>query len=659
MKRRIDHCAPPLALRNALARPASAAALAALLLIAAPTAQAAESTSVDDAFVSSSIAASASAETNEGSSGSTAQADESSSTASTESTSESATPTAASESENESSVTNDSSTTASDSSGQASEATTDEQTSTTVVTKPSSVLAEPKLISTGIVLSWSTEGTATEYRIYRKSATDSAYTAIATLTDGATHSFTDSDVTAATTYHYYVRTYYQAGTKQKSVKSSKVAATTYLATPTISTVSKKASKTTLKLSWQKVPLATTYQIDYATDRLFRTKQSISVKGSKKSLTISGLKKNQPYYVRIRAYSNGSALKLYSAYAQSQTANASATTTLTALEKTVTETTVTYTTVKKVKKKTVTKNGKTKRVTVYKTVKKNGKTKRVKVYTTTRKKHVTKTKKNILFEVRSQAGQQLYGFDTVQGGTSDGTYLYYVLYNRALEALGQPSCLIAKFKGANLKLKKLSGPLDIDHGNSLTYDTVHKRLIATHCENHLVRLSYISPKTLKVTKTLDVAAPSTATGIAQTLSSQKVLMTSYCAERKQYVAYLKETYTTAKGKQKSQYCFTVFDKNMNEVKRLLPSFVTKQTTQTVLATEDYILLGVSPKSGVEGGNQFLVYDWDGNYLTAIPVESSYELENAYFYQGQLYVTFYAATYGVAASRNNYVYLVSGL
>lgn len=278
---------------------------------------------------------------------------------------------------------------------------------------------------------------------------------------------------------------------------------------------------------------------------------------------------------------------------------------------------------------------------------------MKVYETTRKKVVTKTKKDILFEVRSQAGQQLYGYDTVQGGTSDGTYLYYVLYNRILESQGKPCCLIAKFKASNLKLTKLSDPLDINHANSLAYDTANRRLVAAHCRTHVARLSYINPKTLKVTQYVDAADPLASTADAQTASVPHIAAIAYCAERKQYVAY--------DSKKKG---FVVYDKQMKPVKRITPSLKSKQTSQTVLATEDYILLGVSPKSGVEGGNQLLVYDWDGNYITAIQLGASYELENAYFYQGHLYVTFYAAYYpaagsGESISRNNYVALVNGV
>lgn len=179
------------------------------------------------------------------------------------------------------------------------------------------------------------------------------------------------------------------------------------------------------------------------------------------------------------------------------------------------------------------------------------------------------------------------------------------------------------------------------------------MVAAHCKTHTARLSYISPKTLKITSYVDAADPLVTANAASVSTSLNLSAITYCAERKQYVAFE----TGKKG-------FVVYDKSMKPIRRITPSLTTKQVSQTVLATPDYILLGVSPKSGVEGGNQLLIYDWDGNYVSAIQLGSTYELESAYFYQGHLYVGFYAAYYpaagsGESISRNNYIALVNGI
>ena len=85
----------------------------------------------------------------------------------------------------------------------------------------------------------------------------------------------------------------------------------------ISSLSAGSKKFTVK--WKKsFNHISGYQIQYATDKKFKkNKKSISVSKSKTSKTVTGLKANKTYYVRIRAYYKNRNNKFYSAWSKAK------------------------------------------------------------------------------------------------------------------------------------------------------------------------------------------------------------------------------------------------------------------------------------------------------------------------------------------------------
>ncbi len=82
----------------------------------------------------------------------------------------------------------------------------------------------------------------------------------------------------------------------------------------ISSISKGSKSFTVKWKALKSSQITGYQIQYSTDKNFKNKKTITVKGSSKSSKkIKGLKGNKKYYVRIRTYKTRKDLKWYSSW----------------------------------------------------------------------------------------------------------------------------------------------------------------------------------------------------------------------------------------------------------------------------------------------------------------------------------------------------------
>lgn len=74
----------------------------------------------------------------------------------------------------------------------------------------------------------------------------------------------------------------------------------------------------------------------------------------------------------------------------------------------------------------------------------------------------------------------------------------------------PLCLRRRYSVFR-KVIKVSGPLDLDHGNDMTYNTDRKRLVVLHSTGKGKRLSVIRTDTLKVESVKDVKISSVLEG----------------------------------------------------------------------------------------------------------------------------------------------------
>jgi len=242
--------------------------------------------------------------------------------------------------------------------------------------------------------------------------------------------------------------------------------------------------------------------------------------------------------------------------------------------------------------------------------------------------------------KDQAKQYIGGYDTVQGGCTDGKYAYYAMNNRKVE-----KCRIVKVRLSDMKVVKVSSILEIAHGNDMTYNPDTKKIVVTHTKVNMRRLSIINPSTLKREKSFDVTIPKDLPGLKES-DHKKIVGFSgieYNADRKQYILYLKNTGD-----------FLILDNNFIPVTYVTLSYKTSVVKQGMDATKDFIL---TYHSGTT--NFFRVYTWEGKYITRINVKKGYELENIYHVGGQYYATFYYSYYKKGKlQRDNYVYKISG-
>ena len=159
--------------------------------------------------------------------------------------------------------------------------------------------------ATGIKLTWKKVTGANGYKVYRGS------TLIKTITNGSTVTFADTKAnTNGTKYTYKVVAKAAIGdsTLSKSVAVYRVAR------PSVSSVTNSAaSKMTVK--WGKNAKATGYQIQYSTDKTFKSgNKAVTVAGvSAVSKVIGSLTKNKTYYVRIRTYKTVGSAKYWSVW----------------------------------------------------------------------------------------------------------------------------------------------------------------------------------------------------------------------------------------------------------------------------------------------------------------------------------------------------------
>jgi len=149
--------------------------------------------------------------------------------------------------------------------------------------------------SNSITVSWSAVTSATGYRIYRSTSSGGTFSEVGTST---TTSFTDTGLTAGTTYYYKVAAENSGGT---GPQSNAVSALTRPDIPDGVTAT-AVSSSSITVSWSAVTGATGYRIYHSTS----SSGTFSEAGTSTtiSFTDTGLTASTAYYYKVAAYNSG-------------------------------------------------------------------------------------------------------------------------------------------------------------------------------------------------------------------------------------------------------------------------------------------------------------------------------------------------------------------
>ncbi len=172
-------------------------------------------------------------------------------------------------------------------------------------TTPTGVLAASASYSS-VKVSWTAVPGATGYQVYRATSSTGAYALAGTVTSS---SFTNTGLTAGTTYYYKVRSY--AGTtKVYSAFSSVVSARPVPAAPT-SPKATPATYNSIKVTWAAVSGATNYELYRATSSTGT--YALLTTTSYTYYTNTSVNTGAAYYYKVRAYRLVGSTKVYGAF----------------------------------------------------------------------------------------------------------------------------------------------------------------------------------------------------------------------------------------------------------------------------------------------------------------------------------------------------------
>ena len=235
----------------------------------------------------------------------------------------------------------------------------------------------------------------------------------------------------------------------------------------------------------------------------------------------------------------------------------------------------------------------------------------------------------------------------QAATTDGKYVY-CFYQKG----SSNNVVIVKINLKTKKKVKTSKVLRLNHANDATYNPDTKKLVVVHWNGHPYRVSFVDPKTLKVTGFKDIRPTMQTENMTQeVLSSIKSYAgITYNSNRKQYAMRISNSDS-----------LLILDRNLNPVKYVSIPSKGNERHQGLDSDNDRIF-NYKDKKGHH--NAVYVYDWDGKYLYKVMLNSKYEIQSV-FHSGSAYYAFFYRGHNVRKGcktyykRSSYIYRLGGI
>ena len=168
-------------------------------------------------------------------------------------------------------------------------------------------------VNSGIKVTWYEESGQSGYNIYRRAANYTTWHLVKTIEGTDTLSWIDKKIYNGHKYSYKVISF-----KDDEEKDNHIMKTVYrLKTPTVKDIY-SAGKSSFGIRTNKNAKATGYQINYSLTSGFGSSGSKLKKATTLKAKVTGLKANENYYVRVRAYKTVKGKKYYSAWSAKKT-----------------------------------------------------------------------------------------------------------------------------------------------------------------------------------------------------------------------------------------------------------------------------------------------------------------------------------------------------
>ncbi len=202
---------------------------------------------------------------------------------------------------------------------------------------------------------------------------------------------------------------------------------------------------------------------------------------------------------------------------------------------------------------------------------------------------------------------------MQGGCSDGKYMYLILENNK-----EKTDIITKVDMSTWEIVKQSEPLPLHHGNGMGYNSKTNELLVSHNTGAPKEVSTVDPETLTIKETFSL--------------EYDIYGISYNEKRDCYVIGI------------SGACaFAVLDSDFTELAYYEGNDV-KLANQSISCDDDYIYVGNSGVATNPGMEVLKIYNWMGEYQGIFRVDNVSEQEAFIPINGKHYITFYTGNGG---------------
>lgn len=214
------------------------------------------------------------------------------------------------------------------------------------------------------------------------------------------------------------------------------------------------------------------------------------------------------------------------------------------------------------------------------------------------------------------------YRVMQGMCTDGTYMFALLEKKKQDVNGDSRslCRMAKVDLSTWEILAYSEPMELDHGNGMTYNTKTGEILVVHGQFYPKTISVVDPETMTVKRTFDLAY--NARGI------------TYDAATDRYAVCIG-------GKSD----FVIYDSEFNELAYYacddLVSGNKEFGRQSISTDGKYLYMTYTGAvvNGLNGYEIICCYDWSGNFCGVFSLRTFYEIESTIHVGGVTYASFY--------------------